>query len=288
MTAEAADSTGFGSPGKGAGLRGTGSKRNRWIATFSTGIVAGLLAGLFGVGGGIIMVPALVYLVGLDQIRAHGTSLAAVTVLAVSSGLSYALAGQIDWHLAVLLASGSVFGAWFGAKLLPRMNPRSAAIAFNVLLVVTALRMLIGGGDSGTHRSLTLWLSVALVVAGALVGLLASLLGVGGGAVLVPLMVVGLGMPTAMAKGTSLAVIVFSSVVGTVGNRRHSNVDVSAAVMVGLSGVVFGFIGGQISLGLSDRVADITFALLLLVVATKMAWDLRRDRAPRDGDLQPG
>lgn len=286
MTADPADSTSIGTPGASAESSQSGSNKNRWIATFATGIVAGLLSGLFGVGGGIIMVPALVYLVGLDQIRAHGTSLAAVTVLAISSGSSYALEGQIDWHLAVLLASGSVFGAWFGAKLLPRVHPRSAAIAFNVLLVVTAVRMLIGGGDSGTHRALTLWLSVVLVLAGVAVGLLASLLGVGGGAVLVPLMVVGMGMPTVVAKGTSLAVIVFSSVVGTIGNRRHSNIDVPAAVTVGLSGVLFGFIGGQVSLGLSDRVADTMFAALLLAVATKMAWDLRRARAPRDGDLQ--
>lgn len=255
---------------------------DRWAAALLTGAAAGLLSGLFGVGGGIIMVPALVYLVGLDQIRAHGTSLAAVMLLALSSGSSYALAGKIDWHVAALLALGSTLGAWTGARLLHALNPRIAALIFTLMLVATAMRLFLGGDDVGARHQMTLLVSLALVLGGVFAGLLAGLLGVGGGAILVPMMIVGLGVPTVIAKGTSLAVIVVSSVVGTIGNRRHANVDLPVALLVGFSGVVSAYLGGRVSLGLPDRLANRLFAALLVVVATKMAGDLYRNRVKAD------
>lgn len=248
------------------------------VMAVGIGVVAGLLSGLFGVGGGIIMVPALVYLLGMDQKLAHGTSLASVAVLAVSSGVSYAIAGEVAWTVAALLALGSTVGAWFGAKLLSQVEARLAGTLFTVLLVVTAIRIAMGGGDSGTHRQVTLIVGFLLIVGGVLAGVVSGLLGVGGGSVLVPMMIVGLGMPTVMAKGTSLAVIIVGAVVGTIGNRRHSNIDFRVAVLVGLSGIVFGFLGGQVSLGLPDRVADGLFAGLLTIVAMRMGWDLYRSR----------
>ena len=88
------------------------------------GLVAGFLSGLFGVGGGILMVPALVLVLGFDQRLAHGTSLAAVLPIAISSLTSYALEDKVDWRVGLLLAVGAVAGAVVGTHFLHRLPQR--------------------------------------------------------------------------------------------------------------------------------------------------------------------
>lgn len=255
-------------------------RSERTGAAIVAGVLGGLLSGLFGIGGGTLIVPALVYVVGLERKRAHGTSLAAVIPLSMSSGASYMIAGEVDWRVAFLLAAGSVIGVWFGTRWLHSIEPRAVGILFVIILLVSAARLILGAGDPGEVRELSVLVSLALVLGGMCVGVLAGLLGIGGGAILVPMMILGVGMPATMAKGTSLVVIIVSSMVGTIGNRRNLNVDVRLASIVGVAGVISAFIGGRISLGIPDHVADVLFAAFLVFVAAKMAHDLFRSRRP--------
>src|SRR5690606_17542245 len=120
------------------------------------------------------------------------------------------------------------------------------------LLLVTAVRMLLDHADGGGRADLTVGAALALALLGVASGVLAGLLGVGGGIVMVPAMVVLLGMPAAVAKGTSLAVIIPTSVMGTWRNRRNGKADLPAAVIVGLAGMVSAFAGSKISVGMSE------------------------------------
>jgi uncharacterized membrane protein YfcA len=235
------------------------------------GLVAGFLSGLFGVGGGILIVPALVLLLGFTQRLAHGTSLAAVLPIAVASLTSYAVEDKVDWKVGALLAVGAVAGAVIGTHILHRLPHDMLAIIFAVLLVATAVRLLFDHSDAGGRGDLHPLTIVSLVIVGLITGVLAGLLGVGGGIFVVPAMVVGYGIPAAVAKGTSLAMIVPTSIVGTWRNRANHNVDLRVAVVLGLAGVVSAFIGGKISVGMSERTSNILFALLLLFVAARMA-----------------
>ena len=235
------------------------------------GLVAGFLSGLFGVGGGILIVPALVLLLGFTQRLAHGTSLAAVLPIAIASLTSYAVEDKVDWKVGALLAVGAVAGAVIGTHILHRLPHDTLAIIFAVLLVATAVRLLFDHSDAGGRGDLHPLTIVSLVIVGLITGVLAGLLGVGGGIFVVPAMVVGYGIPAAVAKGTSLAMIVPTSIVGTWRNRANHNVDLRVAVVLGLAGVVSAFIGGKISVGMSERTSNILFALLLLFVATRMA-----------------
>ena len=245
------------------------------------GIVAGFLSGLFGVGGGILMVPALVLVLHFDQRLAHGTSLAAVLPIAISSLTSYALAGEVDWTVGALLAVGAVGGAVIGTHILHRLPHDALAFAFALLLVATAGRLLLDHSDAGGRAALSVVGVVALIATGFATGILAGLLGVGGGIIMVPAMVVGFGLPAALAKGTSLLVIVPTSVMGTWRNRTKKNVDMRVAVILGLGGVVSAFIGGKISVGMSEALSNTLFAALLIVVAIRMLWDtVRARRAP--------
>ena len=102
------------------------------------GLLAGFLAGLFGVGGGILIVPGLVVAAHMSQRLAHGTSLAAVVPISVASLISYATHGNVDWNVALWLAIGAVGGAVIGTRLLHVLPQRTLAIIFIVVLVASA------------------------------------------------------------------------------------------------------------------------------------------------------
>jgi uncharacterized protein len=93
----------------------------------AVGVLAGFLAGLFGVGGGILIVPGLVLAAGMDQRLAHGTSLAAVLPISLASLVTYATHGNVDWSVAVWLSIGAVGGAVIGTRLLNVLAHRTLA-----------------------------------------------------------------------------------------------------------------------------------------------------------------
>ncbi|MBI2408828.1 MAG: sulfite exporter TauE/SafE family protein [Gemmatimonadetes bacterium] len=106
------------------------------------GLAAGVLAGLFGIGGGIIIVPALVYVARLPLQTAIGTSLGALLLPVGALGAwSYYRGGHLDWRAALWVALGLFFGAFFGAKLAQAMTDASLRRMFSVVLVVVAVKM---------------------------------------------------------------------------------------------------------------------------------------------------
>lgn len=250
----------------------------RTLRVVGVGIVAGFLSGLFGVGGGILMVPALVLLLGFTQRMAHGTSLAAVLPIALSSVTSYALEDKVDWAVGGLLAIGAVAGAVVGTHILHRLPHDLLAIAFAVLLAATAIRLLFDHSEGTGRGDLTALAAVILVLVGLLTGVLAGLLGVGGGIFVVPVMVVGFGIPAAVAKGTSLAMIVPTSIMGTWRNRKKRNADLRVATLLGLAGVVSAFFASKLSVGMSEALSNVLFAMLLLFVAARMMWQVLAER----------
>jgi uncharacterized protein len=246
----------------------------RVVRVVLVGLVAGLLSGLFGVGGGILIVPALVLLLGFTQRLAHGTSLASVLPIAIASLTSYAMEDKVDWKVGALLAVGAVFGAVVGTHILHRLPHDALAIAFAVLLVATALRLLFDHSEATGRGALDAATVLTLILVGLITGVLAGLLGVGGGIFVVPAMVVGYGIPAAVAKGTSLAMIVPTSIIGTWRNRKNANVDLRVAVILGLAGVVSALVGSKIAVGMSEKTSNVLFACLLLFVAARMAWQV--------------
>ncbi len=241
----------------------------------AVGVVAGFLSGMFGVGGGILIVPALVALTGMPQRLAHGTSLAAVLPIALSSLAGYWSDDKIDWPVAGWLAVGAVLGAVLGTKLLNVLPHRALGLAFAALMLATALRLVLDTSSAEARSSLSAGWAVGLVLFGVVTGILSGLLGVGGGVVMVPFMVVLLGVPAAVAKGTSLAVVVPTSLMGTWRNRKRRNADLTVAAVVGIAGVVSAFVGSQISIGLGDTTSNALFAGLLTVIGLRLVIQLR-------------
>ncbi|MFO7549489.1 MAG: sulfite exporter TauE/SafE family protein [Acidimicrobiia bacterium] len=107
------------------------------------GVTGGLLSGFFGVGGGIVMVPLLIWLLRVDRHTAHATSLAAIFVIAISGALTYGLAGSVDLGVGLALGIGGLAGAYAGAQLMHRLSSSVLRIVFAVVLVAAGLRMLV-------------------------------------------------------------------------------------------------------------------------------------------------
>ena len=117
---------------------------HRSLDTAGLGVAVGLLSGLFGVGGGVLAVPAMVGILGISQHRAHGTSLAVVIVTAAVAGAIYATRGHIDWGLALALLVGTVVGVNVGARLIARISAERLQRLFAVVLLLTGIRLVIG------------------------------------------------------------------------------------------------------------------------------------------------
>lgn len=112
-------------------------------ALVAIGAGAGVLSGLFGIGGGLLMVPALVLLVGMAQHRAHATSLAAIIPIAVVGALVFGRADSVDVIAAAVLVVGSLLGVQAGARAMGRLSSERLALAFAGFVVVVALAMLL-------------------------------------------------------------------------------------------------------------------------------------------------
>jgi len=241
------------------------------------GLAAGALGGLFGVGGGLIIVPGLVLVAKLERRLAHGTSLAATLPIALASLSTYVVNGNVDWAVAPLMAIGTVTGAIIGTKLLTILPKRTITIVFIVTVLATAVRLFLATETTG-RDNLTTWSGVLLVIIGLATGTLSGLLGIGGGVVMVPAMVVLFGMVPLIAKGTSVAVIVPTSIMGTIRNRANANVDLKVAAVAGGCGVLSAITGGIIADGISTGVSNVMFGILLLFVAGTQFLTLKSDR----------
>ena len=235
------------------------------------GGAAGLLSGLFGVGGGILIVPGLALLLGMDQHRAHGTSLAAILPIALSGVAGYAMEGAVDWPAAGLLSIGAVAGAVIGTGLLPRIPRRALRRGFAGFLVLSAAALLVRAPEALGRGPLDPSAVAGLIGLGLLSGSVAGLLGVGGGVIMIPALVVLFSVPAAVAKGTSLVVIIPTATAGTVQNVRRGNADLPVAAVTGLAGVASAFAASLLSVRLDPTLSGALFAALLLAVALQLA-----------------
>lgn len=209
------------------------------------GLVGGFLSGLAGVGGGIIMVPLMTGLGRLSQHKAHGTSLVAIVFTGAIGAATYFSHGTVDWTVAVLLAATAIVTARFGALYAHSLSEKKLKKAFGVFLIVVSAMLILKGYLLQATFVLAWWIKVImLLITGLVAGFLSGMMGVGGGAIMVPLMVILAGMGQHLAQGTSLLAMVPISVSGAVTHYRLGNVFVPIAGGLIVGGIAGGYLGG--------------------------------------------
>ena len=230
------------------------------------GLVSGVLAGLFGVGGGIVMTPAFQTMLGLPPIVALATPLPVIIPTAISGALRYRRDGEIDLPAAGWMVAAGIPAAVVGAL-------ATEVVATGLLLVVTAALLAwqavgIVRGATRPERTARRTPSPGTFVAiGLAAGLISGLLGIGGGLVMVPAMAGFLGMPLRRALGTSLAAIVGMVIPGTVVHALLGNIDWLVAVFAAVGAVPGARVGASIALGTKERTLRLLVGSFMFVVA---------------------
>ncbi|MDR0366337.1 MAG: sulfite exporter TauE/SafE family protein [Bifidobacteriaceae bacterium] len=253
-----------------------------WWRFVAAGAIGGLISGLFGVGGGIVMVPLAMWLGRLDQKRASAVSLLAIIPTALVGALTYGLRGHLALSAAVCVAAGAGTGAWAGARLLRLVPLKPLSWAFAGLLAATAAFMVFFVPERSASVSLGAGVILGLLVLGLVMGVLSGLFGIGGGVVAVPALMALFGLGDLVARGTSLAVMIPAAVTGSATNHRGGLLDFRAGLAMGCTAAAASYVGTAFAFVLNPRMGNLLFAALLVVSAVQLG--LRAARLPRSTD----
>ncbi len=257
----------------------TESGTRYWASLVLIGAVGGLLSGLFGVGGGILMVPLLIAVAGMDQRRAAATSLVAILPTAVAGAIGYLARGEVDLVVALLVSVGGVAGSWVGSRLLRRIPLPALRWMFIALVGLVAVRMVMVDPVRGSEVHLNGVVAVELIAIGLVTGTAAGLFGIGGGVIVVPALMLLVGASDLLAKGTSLTMMIPTSAAGSWSNANAGLVNLKAGFAVGVAAVATSFIGVALAFRLPGQLSSALFAALLVVTAIQLT--VRAVRAAR-------
>jgi uncharacterized membrane protein YfcA len=248
------------------------SGKARTGALVLTGLLGGLLSGLFGVGGGIVMVPLLMWLVRMDQRRAAATSLVAIVPGAAVGALSYFLRGDVDILAGLLIAAGGMAGSILGTKWLRTLPLGVLRWLFIGLLLLAAVQTFLDVPVRVAELEIT-WLSaLGLLVLGVFMGIASGLLGIGGGLIAVPALMLAFSASDVLAKGTSLLAMLPTAILGSVRNTKASLVNPRDGVIAGVAAVPMSVAGVALAFYLDPKTASILLGILLVATAAQLAW----------------
>jgi uncharacterized membrane protein YfcA len=240
----------------------------------AVGLSAGTLGSMLGIGGGIIMVPALAFL-NLPPTQVASTSLIAVMSTSVSSTIEYSRQKRIDYALGLEMAACAVPGAVLGAILSEHLLEDTFKLYFGILLILTGLYILYKNSLLKDHqakkRSLPLQIAVFAASFGA--GIISSLFGVGGGVVFVPTMLLVLGLAMHRAAPTSQLTLMMTAIAGVFTHSALGHPDYLQAVVLSAGAFVGAQIGARLSRMTKDMLLQRLLAIVLLAVAITLIFD---------------
>jgi uncharacterized membrane protein YfcA len=271
------------------------------------GLAVGVLSGMFGIGGGFILTPMLIFL-GVPPALAVGTGASQVVASSVSGAVAHWQRGNVDLHMGAFLIGGGLVGALSGAYILSLLKALGQLDLFvslsyvillgviGALMLIESLRTLraiaeaksIPARRAAQHtwiqglplkqrfRTSRLYIStIPPVLIGAFVGWLTAIMGVGGGFLLVPALIYLLGVPTRIVIGTSVFQIVFVTAFTTVlQSVLNNSVDIMLAAPLMVGGVIGAHYGVEMGQRLKAEQLRVMLALLVIAVSIRMALGL--------------
>ncbi|MGJ7040905.1 putative membrane protein YfcA [Shinella sp. BE166] len=252
-------------------------------ATFGSGAVIGALGGLIGLGGAEFRLPLLIGIFGFRALDAVILN-KAMSLVVVSTALPFRAAAIpfsdviSHWSVILNLLAGSLIGAWFGAGWAMRLRSETLHKVIAVLLVLIAAVLVIGHQPGGGGYSVFSGPAqvIAGVAAGFVIGVVASLLGVAGGELLIPTLILLFGIDVKLAGSLSLAISLPTMIVGFTRYSRDSTFAVlgrnSAFLLVMSAGSIVGtFIGGRL-LGLVPETVLLPLLAVILIISAVKVW----------------
>ena len=262
-----------------------------WLLYPLLGAVAGILAGLLGVGGGLVLVAALVWLLPMRGVPAEfamqaalATSLASIVLTALSSARAHARRGSVLWPTVWTLLPGLLLGGWLGSLLATHLPSEVLRWGVAIYCFLAGAQLLLGQPRSHVSGGEDAPRDAVMGAAGLGIGAISALVGIGGGSMTVPLLI-WRGVAPVRAVGTSSAcgvVIGLASAAGyalhgPVGGLPHGSlgfVYLPAAIGIALASILTAPLGARLAHRLSGRVLQRVFALFLFAVGTTLAFGI--------------
>jgi len=225
------------------------------LVTLLLSLAIGLLLGLLGGGGSILTVPMLVYLLDVPAKTAITTSFVVVGLSSIVALLPHARRHSVCWKSGLFFGLSGMAGAFGGGRLAGLFSADGLMTLFGLICIATGLMMLRGkkakaAGQSSAQRVSVCPLTVPyrrVLFDGLLVGFLTGMIGVGGGFLIVPALVLWVGLPMHGAIGTSLLIIIMNAVAGLAGYSQHAELDLDLTLIVAAGALVGGALGAGIS-----------------------------------------
>lgn len=250
-----------------------------------TGAVAGLSAGLLGIGGGLIIVPMLFFIFSQQPVpsthvmhMALATSLATIIVTSLSSARAHHKRGAVLWPVAYRLSPGIILGAWLGAMFASALASDILRPVFGVFELLVAIHLLVNYRPATHNTSISTTRSVA---GGTVIGAISSIVGIGGGTLTVPFLLwhnvairnavatsAAVGFPIAVA-GTATYVISGWKIAG-LPDYSLGYVNLYAFAMIIITSIITAPLGASLAHKLPEKTLRIVFALFLLALSAKM------------------
>ena len=240
------------------------------LLAIAIGLGSGVLSGLFGIGGGIVMTPAIDAVLPVPELVALETPLPVVFPTAITGAYTYWKAGEVDVRAAGLMAPLGLAGSVVGALLTQVIDVRLLLLVTAALLAYQSVAILRGGRRRAGGRAGVGGTGVYLMI-GLLAGLVSGLLGVGGGLVIVPLLAGWVGMPLKRALGTSLLTIPALVIPGTIVHAILGNIDWALFVFLTIGAVPGARIGARLALGTAEARLRTSVGIFMLLVACAYA-----------------
>lgn len=235
------------------------------------GFVIGLTLGLLGGGGSILTVPALVYVVGVSPHAAVTASLVIVGANSTLGAFMHRAQGTLNWRVAFTFGGIGMLASFAAASVSKNVSPHVLLSLFALLMLVIGVWMLLSRSVGEGQRAPRGWLAV--VLSGLLVGALTGFLGVGGGFLIVPALVMLVGLPMKQAIGTSLIVIAMNSLAGFLGHMAGSSLDLVTIGVFVLAGFAGAWVGAKLVAHFSPRVLRQAFAVFVIGLGVFLLGD---------------
>ena len=238
------------------------------MALLLGGLIIGVTLGILGSGGSVITVPLLIYVVGEPAKIAIAESLLIVGAIAVVGAWRYQRAEQVVWSVVWRFGVPSMVGTYLGAWLSQRVSGDTQMLIFAVVMLV-ASRLMVKPVFNSKHTEAR---AVYLLPVAIMVGLLAGLVGVGGGFLIVPALVVIVGLSMRQAVGTSLCIIVLQSAVGAAKylylfNQQGETINLHIVLTMAMIGAAGSLIGGNYASRLPQQTLKRAFGITLVLMA---------------------
>lgn len=238
----------------------------------SAGLAIGLTLGLLGGGGSILTVPALVYLAGQTPQAAVAASLVIVGANSTMGAFFHRTQGTLNWNIALFFGSAGMLTSYFAAGFSQYFSATALLVAFASLMLFVGIYMLLRKTPQVRDANQpTNWF--VIIGSGATVGVLTGFLGVGGGFLIVPALVILVGLPMRQAIGTSLVIISMNSLASLLGHLGHTSLDLSVVGIFLIGGLAGTLLGSRLAKRINPYYLRRAFAIFVIVLAIFLLAD---------------